>query len=218
MKISSLIIGKGSGSAGNITVVQLKGQTILKQKATTVANPKTAGQMLQRNMINRAVYAWQLLQNGIKQGWTSLLPFSSQYNTYVSTNAQFFKDTIFTKSSMKNLDLIGSVASKGSLGQLNIDYVEDNSGNLSVILDKQNLNSVASIGDKVICLSGDRNQETLVYSEKIVDQAFLDASQPTIETTDQDSSLAGETVVCAFVVTADKKNSTTSTFQIFPVQ
>ena len=41
MKINSILVGKGKGSAGNVTVTQLKGQTILKQKATIVANPNT---------------------------------------------------------------------------------------------------------------------------------------------------------------------------------
>ena len=60
MKINSILIGKGSGSAGNVTVLQLKGQTILKQKATIVSNPRTTAQVAQRRMINRAVYVWQL--------------------------------------------------------------------------------------------------------------------------------------------------------------
>jgi hypothetical protein len=75
MIINSLLIGKGKGSAGNITVNQLKGQTILKQKASMVANPRTDAQVAQRDMVSRAVYFWQLFGNVLKSGWTSLLPF-----------------------------------------------------------------------------------------------------------------------------------------------
>ena len=97
MKINSILVGKGKGSAGNVTVTQLKGQTILKQKATIVANPNTEAQQLQRKMVNRAVYFWQLFGNVLKSGWTSLLPFCSEYNTFVSVNSGFFKSKEFIK-------------------------------------------------------------------------------------------------------------------------
>ena len=104
MIINSLLIGKGKGSAGNITVNQLKGQTILKQKATMVANPRTDAQVAQRDMVSRAVYFWQLFGNVLKSGWTSLLPFCSEYNTFVSTNSMHFKSSTFTKESYKNIE------------------------------------------------------------------------------------------------------------------
>jgi hypothetical protein len=212
MKISSLIIGKGSGSAGNITVVQLKGQTVLKQKASSVANPKTEGQTLQRNMMNRAVYAWQLLQNGIKQGWTSLLPFSSQYNTYVSTNAEFFKDATFTKSSMTARDLEGSLASKGSLGVLQVVLLQDAGATISAQFNKASLNSIAKVGDKIVIMSAARNLSEINYNEVIVTDALMASENPTIEFTDVDIINEGNGVIAIFVVSADKKNSSTSTF------
>ena len=106
MKINSILVGKGKGSAGNVTVTQLKGQTILKQKATIVANPNTEAQQLQRKMMNRSVYFWQLFGNVLKSGWTSLLPFCSEYNTFVSVNGGFFKAKDFDKSTYRNIFIL----------------------------------------------------------------------------------------------------------------
>ena len=144
--------------------MQLKGQTILKQKATIVSNPRTEKQVAQRRMINRAVYVWQLFGGVLKQGWTSLLPYCSQFNTYVSVNAQFFKDADFTKETMTNGDVIGSVATKGSLGNLNytFDAIEDNQAGVN--LSSANLNQIAKEGDKLVLLIGPRNASAMVVS------------------------------------------------------
>ena len=143
MKINSILIGKGSGSAGNVTVVQLKGQSILKQKATIVSNPRTSGQISQRNMVTRAVLAWQYFGSVLKQGFTSLLPHSSQYNTYVSVNAEHFKGKTFTKETFRLADMLESVASKGSLGVLQMDQALINGDDLQITLNKNSLQGIA---------------------------------------------------------------------------
>ena len=214
MKINSILIGKGSGSAGNVTVLQLKGQTILKQKATIVSNPRTAKQVEQRRMINRAVFVWQLLGGVLKQGWTSLLPYCSQFNTFVSVNAQFFKDADFTKETMTNGDIIGSVATKGSLGKLTygLAVIEDNQAIIQ--FPSANLNQIAKEGDKLVLLIGQRGLSTMEYSEVPVTAALLSLPLPEAifpDITDQANATA---VSCVFVVSADGKNSSTSTFKL----
>ena len=214
MKINSILIGKGSGSAGNVTVLQLKGQTILKQKATIVSNPRTTAQVAQRRMINRAVYVWQLLGGVLKQGWTSLLPYCSQFNTFVSVNAQFFKDADFTKETMVNGDVIGSVATKGSLGNLtyNLDAIED--GQAGVYLSSANLNQIAKEGDKIVLLIGQRNSAEMEYSEVPVTAALLASAAPAAMFNDITSQASATAVSSVFVVSADGKNSSTSNFKL----
>ena len=214
MKINSILIGKGSGSAGNVTVLQLKGQTILKQKATIVSNPRTTAQVAQRRMINRAVYIWQLLGGVLKQGWTSLLPYCSQFNTYVSVNAQYFKDADFTKETMVNGDVIGSVATKGSLGTITytVEEIVDNAA--TVGLSSANLNQIAKEGDKLVFLVGQRGLSTMEYSEVPVTAALLASASPNVMFPDITNQAAATAVSSLFVVSADGKNSSTSIFKL----
>ena len=214
MKINSILIGKGSGSAGNVTVLQLKGQPILKQKATIVSNPRTEKQVEQRRMINRAVYVWQLLGGVLKQGWTSLLPYCSQFNTFVSVNAQYFKDADFTKETMTNGDIIGSVATKGSLGNLTyaFDVIEDNQA--SIDLSSANLNQIAKEGDKLVLLVGSRSLSRMDYSEVLVTAALLASVSPNVQFPDITNQAAPTAVSSVFVVSADGKNSSSSSFRL----
>ena len=214
MKINSILIGKGSGSAGNVTVLQLKGQTILKQKATIVSNPRTAKQVAQRRMINRAVYVWQLLGGVLKQGWTSLLPYCSQFNTFVSVNAQYFKDADFTKDTMINADIVGSVATKGSLGNLNYSFDSIVTGQASVFLPSANLNLIAKEGDKLVLLVGPRNASEMDYSEVPVTAALLASVSPVAIFDGITEQAAATAVSSLFVVSADGKNSSTSIFKL----
>ena len=212
MKINSILIGKGSGSAGNVTVLQLKGQTILKQKATIVGNPRTEEQQNQRRMMNRAVYAWQLLGGVLRQGWTSLLPFCSEYNTYISENSQFFKDATFTKDTMTARDVEGSIATKGSLGILQATIASGSSLANSFNLNKANLNQIAKVGDKLVAVTADRASSEFNYGEMVVDAALLASANPSVSFDELPAEFETGVVYAIFVVSADGKNSSTSTF------
>jgi hypothetical protein len=215
MKINSLIIGKGSGSAGNVTVVQLKGQSILKQKATNVSNPRSVLQVHQRKMINRGVFVWQLFGAVLKQGFTSLLPHSSQYNTFISANAAFFKSAIFTKETFTNGDLIGSVASKGSLGELQVQDAICTLGDVTINLNKANLNSVAKLGDKIVVVCGNKNNTTAGYGEIDVTAPLLASASPSHLFTDLNVSDSDSLVLAAFIVSEDNRKSTNSEWLAF---
>lgn len=214
MKINSILIGKGSGSAGNVTVLQLKGQTILKQKATIVGNPRTEKQMNQRRMINRAVFVWTLLGGVLRQGWTSLLPFCSEYNTYISVNADFFKLADFTKETMTARDLIGSVASKGSLGTLLAIMDPDPGSSNKFSFYKTNLSQIAKVGDKIVAITADRDNSEFAYDEKVVDAALLASASPEVTFANLPTDLGASAVYAVFVVSADGKLSSTSTFEL----
>lgn len=213
MKINSLLIGKGSGSAGNVTVTTLKGQTILKQKATIVSNPNTLAQQGTRKMMSRAVYAWQMIGNSVKAGWTSLLPYASQYNTYVSTNASHFASANFTPASFVFQDLLGSQASKGTLGTLAIG-VDSNVANASVIyFNKANLNQVAKVGDKLVFVGGASNSDAGGYAEVVVTQAILDMAVPLVTFDAGDLEGGAGLIYTVYCVSADGKKSSTQVFE-----
>lgn len=212
MKINSILVGKGKGSAGNITVTQLKGQTILKQKASIVANPNTEAQQMQRNMMNRCVYFWQLFGNVLKSGWTSLLPFCSEYNTFVSVNSQFFKDKTFDKNSYKNLDAIGAQATKGRLGSLvaSVDEILDETQSFNITASQ--LQNIAKVGDKLKLLIGAQNQETMSYAEVVVTSTLLASTAPTVVFANPLEDASASLVYAIWLESADGKESTSSLF------
>ena len=215
MIINSLLIGKGKGSAGNVTVNQLKGQTILKQKATMVANPRTDAQVAQRDMVSRAVFFWQLFGNVLKSGWTSLLPFCSEYNTFVSTNSGHFKTATFTRESYRNLESVGAVATKGRLGSLTATPDVILTETQLFALNTVQLNSIAKIGDKLKLLIGQQNQETMSYSEVVVTSDLLASPTAHVQFDASLESVAGVLVFAMWLETADGKDSSTSKFVAF---
>ena len=212
MIINSLLIGKGKGSAGNITVNQLKGQTILKQKATMVANPRTDAQVAQRDMVSKAVYFWQLFGNVLKSGWTSLLPFCSEYNTFVSVNSTHFKGTNFTKESFRNTDSVGVTATKGRLGTLLATPEKINSDSQSFTLNATQLQRIAKVGDKVKLLIGDEIQDSMNYVEILVSASLLASSDPTVNFDNPLDASSTVLVYALWLESADGKESTTSVF------
>lgn len=210
MKINSILIGKGSGSAGNVTVVQLKGQSILKQKATIVSNPRSSGQISQRNMITRAVLAWQLFGSVLKQGFTSLLPHSSQYNTYVSVNAEHFKGKTFTKETFRMADMLDSVASKGSLGELQMEQAAINGDSLEIALNKNSFQGIAKAGDKLVCLANFEDRDTANYAEIDVTISMLASANPIASFELNLGNPTGDLITAFFLVSEDGRKSTTS--------
>lgn len=212
MKINSILIGKGSGSAGNVTVTQLKGQTILKQKATIVANPNTAGQQKQRKMMNRAVYAWQMVGNTIKQGWTSIPQTWSQFNAFVSANSLHFVNKVFTPETFQFSDLLGAQATKGQMGVLQYQVDEINPGSFSIFLDNTQLNAIAKIGDKICASGGDGGSAEGFYDEITVDAALLAAANPSVQFEIGESGVVAPLIATVYLVTADGKKSTSSQF------
>ena len=212
MKINSILVGKGKGSAGNVTVTQLKGQTILKQKATIVANPNTEAQQLQRKMVNRSVYFWQLFGNVLKSGWTSLLPFCSEYNTFVSVNSGFFKSKNFDRDSYRNLDSIGAQATKGRLGTLVVSVDDFNNESQSFNLNAAQLQNIAKVGDKLKLLIGAQNQETMNYAEVTVTAVLLASNEPNVSFENPLEDPDVPLVYTIWLETADGKDSTSAIF------
>jgi hypothetical protein len=212
MIINSLLIGKGKGSAGNITVNQLKGQTILKQKASMVANPRTDAQVAQRDMVSRAVYFWQLFGNVLKSGWTSLLPFCSEYNTFVSTNSGHFKTATFTRESYKNLESIGAQATKGRLGSLDAFLAVASETMLIFAIPAGKIKSIAKVGDTIKILIGVQSQETMSYFEKVLLPADIVDGEFELNINSSIEGYSSPLVYAVWLESADGKDSTTSKF------
>lgn len=166
MIVNSIILGRAKGSAGNVTVSTQKGRTILKQKASIVSNPRSPAQLLQRAMISRAVFVWQLYGNMLKTGITSLVEYGSQYNTFVAVNANHFKALTFTKETFRNADLVNAFATVGRLGNFNAELGSTTLDSISFNIDVAKFKSIAKAGDIVKVLLGSAQQQTMDFVAK----------------------------------------------------
>lgn len=94
-RIKKGILGGGSGSVGSVTMSSWKGIDVLKAKPTSVANPKTAGQLAQRGKFSNVVaFAGILLSTIIKPLWDRFASKQSGYNAFVQANIDLFENEI----------------------------------------------------------------------------------------------------------------------------
>lgn len=212
--IDSIILGRAKGSIGNVTLSTQKGRVIAKQKATIVSNPNTLAQQSQRGKLAKGVLAWQKLNNVIKSGWTSLMQFSSAYNTYISKNIDIFADKDFTDGTVVGRDLIDSFGSYGSLGTLSYFASEILDDSAKFILEKAVFSNIAKVGDKLKIVIGGMDTEELSYSEASVTQAMLDSQNPFVSFNGLALDTNQSQVFCMWLESADGKNSTTSKFKV----
>lgn len=211
--VNSIILGKAKGSLGNVTLTTIKGRVIAKQKATMVSNPKTEGQVLQRNKMSKAVLAYQLVGNYVKSGITSLLPFSSAYNTYISKNMEIFKDKPFTDNVVKGTDLVGSFATIGKLGTFTYSKSAAADKTFTLKVDKNYLKNIAKEGDKVKVVAINNNTGNIEFSEYLLTSTFLSNTTDTIQFAQKQLNYTQATTIAVWVEAGDGSNSTTSVFK-----
>ncbi|MDY3516110.1 DUF6266 family protein [Riemerella anatipestifer] len=210
--VDSIILGRAKGSIGNVTLSTVQGRVIAKQKATIVSNPNTEAQQEQRKKLRKAVLAWQAVGNYVKSGWTSLLPFCSQYQTYTSRNIYGFASKSFNDSKVTGEDLKDSLASYGKLGTLKYLALANDTESITVSFDKTGLTNMAKVGDKIKLLALNTNSENFSYAEVEVDSSLLSEGSP--QKTFNNLALASErnVILAVWVESADGKNSSTSKF------
>ena len=71
-RVQNTLIGKSSGSVGGATFSTWKGINVLKSKAITVANPKTVGQLTQRNRMTLMVSIFRLIASTNKRRFQNI--------------------------------------------------------------------------------------------------------------------------------------------------
>lgn len=92
-KIKQGILGGFSGSVGNITGSSWKGIAVMKAKPLSVANPKTALQVANRESFKASTLdASALLIDIVKRLWDRDAQRKSGYNAWVSANKQAYSD------------------------------------------------------------------------------------------------------------------------------
>lgn len=212
--VNSILLGRAKGSIGNVSFSTQKGRVIARQKPTIVSNPRTQAQLDQRAKVSAVNVAWFMVGQAIKSGITQLVGLGSQFNTYVSKNADIFAGKAFTKETFKTSDLVGSYASIGAMPELPYELADDNDIAVVLSLDKNALNMYAKEGDILKLVAGKADNNSQLYGEVVVTQALLNTAEPVAVFDGVDLSGGGANVMALWLESNDGRTSSTSTFQI----
>lgn len=111
--VSNPLIGRSKQSMGNATFASWKGIYVLKNKATSVANPRTDSQLSQRSAFTQMVAAFRQMPAVIRAGFKKLAVKKSEFNAF----AQQVLDFAFDVSSPPAATLIPAnvMISKGTI-------------------------------------------------------------------------------------------------------
>ncbi len=162
-KYSSIAIGKASGSAGGLTFGSWKGQKVFKQKAETVANPRTAAQTAQRSRMAFIVSLYQLMATFIKSTYKASAKGMSEFNAFTSTNLK--NGAITPINGVPTLVKENLQVSAGTLRPVSIDSAvyDDNTEELTVNFNAQVLEG-ESVNDIISLLVINGNNEVVLQS------------------------------------------------------
>ncbi|NJL77434.1 MAG: hypothetical protein HC892_22760 [Saprospiraceae bacterium] len=93
------ILGGIQNKIGNVVGTSWKGISVIKSLPVSVANPKTAAQVAQRDRFTAAVkFASEILGTVIKPLWDRFSQRQSGYNAFVSANIANFEGVILETS------------------------------------------------------------------------------------------------------------------------
>ena len=212
--INSILLGRAKGSIGNVSFSTQKGRVIARQKPSIVSNPRTQAQLDQRAKVSAVNVAWYMIGGVIKSGITQLVGYGSQFNTYVSKNANIFAGRVFTKDSITTLDLLGSYASIGVNPKLPYTKVDEDFNTLEVKFPKSFFGMYAKVGDILKVVVGKALSSEQSYGEFTVTQAMLDQVDPTALFQDLDLQGSGDTIAALWLESSDGKISSTSQFEV----
>ena len=88
MAILNGLIRKMNGSAGQLTFKQVNGMTIVSEKVTAVANPRTDAQMRTRTKFTNIVSMYRGIRPLLNYGFEAKPKTLSDYNMFVKVNMQ----------------------------------------------------------------------------------------------------------------------------------
>lgn len=212
-RISSTIMTRATGSIGNITLSYQKGRIIAKQKIDVMSNPRTQGQVLQRDALSIAVAMWAYCGAVIKSGITSYPELGSQYNGFVKENIAFLKGSNIDPKALANRDFVGVLATNGNLGAFNADIQDADEDFASFSYSDGLLYRLAKVGDLVKVVIGDSARSEMGYFEKVLTADDLDPAGVSLSINGNFQPYSKNPVFALWVESADGTKSTTSKFK-----
>lgn len=149
-KINQGILGGISGKVGNVIGASWKGIDYLRIKPTSVANPRTEGQVNQRNKFTATLQFLQPNKEFINVGYKSFAIKKSAFNAAMS---EILGNAITGIAPDFSVDYGDALLSKGSLsGVLNPVTDVSVTGEVSFSWDDNSINSNANDSDKAMLL------------------------------------------------------------------
>jgi hypothetical protein len=148
--VSNPLIGRAKQSMGGATFTTWKGLQVLKNKATSVANPRSEGQINQRARLSILVAMYSFISSVIKQGFKEMAVGMSEFNGFTSAN---LKNTAVTASGgVAAVSYPDLLISKGSMASTPIDAVSAENGDTIVTVEfgPGNTNPNFSANDKTL--------------------------------------------------------------------
>lgn len=147
--INSLAIGKARGSAGNLTYATIEGRTIARSRVTSVRNPNTAAQQLQRGSMALVVKLYRSIGSVCSRTFTVRKKYTSVYNQFVSMNIH--RDLSFKWDEIDedfNI-LFGLAVGNGSIpnSALKLECKDMKEASISIV--DQNLLNSLKVGDSI---------------------------------------------------------------------
>lgn len=127
------ILGGFSGKVANVVGSSWKGIPVIKSLPLSVANPRSPGQVAQRNKLTTAVrFARTLLASIIQPYWNPFAQQQSGYNAFVSTNIAELDETgiaqpqnfYITRGSLLGVANLAGTASAAS-NTINISFANN---------------------------------------------------------------------------------------------
>jgi hypothetical protein len=148
--VSNPLIGRAKQSMGGATFTTWKGKQVLKNKATSVANPRSEGQINQRAKLSFLVALYAFLSAVVKQGFKEMAVGMSEFNGFTSANLK--NGSVTATGGVATFVPAELEISKGSLAQTAISSVTAVDQDTTVIINFPSTlsNPGFSAGDKVL--------------------------------------------------------------------
>lgn len=148
--VSNPLIGRAKQSMGGATFTTWKGLQVLKNKATSVANPRSEGQINQRARLSVLVAMYAFISSVIKQGFKEMAVGMSEFNGFTSANLK--NAAVSASGGTASVDYSELVISKGSLATTPIDTITAENGDYDVTIQfpSANTNPSFSAADKTL--------------------------------------------------------------------
>lgn len=147
MKTQNPLIGRSSQKFANSIFSTWKTINVVRSKPMEVSNPRTPGQITQRNKFAAMVNLSRQYLNTAKLGLKSLAIRKSEYNVFIGENIELQNGD---GTGINQAVLVNLVGSKGSLSNV-IQVTSDASGN-NILVDWSNLNRTFSTPLDRVCV------------------------------------------------------------------
>jgi hypothetical protein len=127
------ILGGVQNKIGNVVGSSWKGIAVLKSLPVSVANPRTAPQVAQRERFrNIVMFATAILAEVIKPLWDRFAQKQSGYNAFISRNSDYFTDAgldipsglVISQGKMDATNIISATANAGS-DEVTVNWTDD---------------------------------------------------------------------------------------------